>query len=313
MGQFIISLDFEKYWGMRDHKTINEYEKNLEKVDLICESLLKLFNKYEIHCTWAFVGFLLHENKEELLEEIPNPLPLYENKKLSPYNYITKNKLANKFHFAPKILKKISKSRNQELASHTYSHFYCLDKGQTNEQFKADIEKHIATTKRKYKIELKSLVLPRNQINQEYIKTIKDSGIKYYRGNELNWVSNFKFNIILKRLFRLLDCYINITGPNTYKVNEIKNNFPYNIPSSRFLRPVSAKKSILKYLKLRRIKKQMTYAAEKDQLFHLWWHPHNFGNDVEGNILFLEKIFKHFLILKKKYSMKSLNMSEFDL
>ena len=311
MGQFVISIDFEKYWGMRDHKSINDYKKNLERVDFINEALLAIFKKYEIHCTWAFVGFLIHENKEELLKEIPTKTPSYKNEKLSPYNYIRINKLAEKFHFAPSTIRKIVSSKNQELASHTYSHYYCLEDGQTKEEFKIDIEKHIKITKNRYEIDLQSLVLPRNQINEKYIKVIKESGIKYFRGNEVNWIYNIKINI-LKRFFRLLDCYINISGSNTYRVKEIKKNFPYNIPSSRLLRPVSEKKSVLKMLKLRRIKKQMTYAAKNDELFHLWWHPHNFGNDVKGNMLFLEEIFKHFLYLKKKHNMKSLNMSEFD-
>ena len=37
-----------------------------------------------------------------------------------------------------------------------------------------------------------------------------------------------------------------------------------------------------KKLKMKRIKAQMTYAAKNDKLFHLWWHPHNFGNDIES-------------------------------
>ena len=54
----------------------------------------------------------------------------------------------------------------------------------------------------------------------------------------------------------------------------------------------------------------MTHAAKNDQLFHLWWHPHNFGNDIEANMLFLKEILKHFVLLKEKYNMSSLNMEE---
>lgn len=312
MGQFVISIDFEKYWGMRDHKSINDYKKNLENVDFICESLLEVFIKYEIHCTWAFVGLLMHENKEAVLNEIPRKTPSYKNETMSPYSYIRTNKLIEKFHLAPNIIRMIILSKNQELASHTYSHYYCLEEGQTEEEFKLDIEKHLELTRNRYEIDLKSLVLPRNQVNDKYLDVIKKLGIKYFRGNEVNWIYKSNISTLLKRFFRLIDSYINISGYNTYKVDDIKMNFPYNIPSSRFLRPVSEKNSIFKGLKLRRIKTQMTNAAKRDELFHLWWHPHNFGNDVKGNLLFLEEILKHFLVLKEKYNMKSLNMSEFD-
>ena len=117
-------------------------------------------------------------------------------------------------------------------------------------------------------------------------------------------------NFLLKRGFRLIDSYLNITGSNTYDLNEIKKESPHNIPSSCFLRPVKFNGSLLKRLKMRRIKAQMTHAAKYDKLFHLWWHPHNFGNDIEANILFLKEIFNHFVFLKKKYNMCSLNMKE---
>ena len=32
-GALVISLDYEKYWGMRDKKSIDAYRQNLEGVD----------------------------------------------------------------------------------------------------------------------------------------------------------------------------------------------------------------------------------------------------------------------------------------
>ena len=52
----------------------------------------------------------------------------------------------------------------------------------------------------------------------------------------------------------------------------------------------------------------MTQAAKKNQVFHLWWHPHNFGNNTSENLIFLGEIIKHYVILKDTYGMKSLNM-----
>jgi len=157
---------------------------------------------------------------------------------------------------------------------------------------------------------MSSLIFPRNQVKKEYLEILAKNNIKSYRGNESNWIYSSKMSFILKRGFRLLDSYINITGSNTYDLNEIKKEFPYNIPSSCFLRPVKSNNSILKRLKIKRIKSQMTYAAKNDKLFHIWWHPHNFGNDIEANISFLKEILSHFLFLKDKYNMCSFNMVE---
>jgi len=54
----------------------------------------------------------------------------------------------------------------------------------------------------------------------------------------------------------------------------------------------------------------MEYAAENKKLFHLWWHPHNFGVNTDENISFLEEILLYFKELQKRYGMLSLNMNE---
>ncbi len=53
----------------------------------------------------------------------------------------------------------------------------------------------------------------------------------------------------------------------------------------------------------------MTYAAKNNQVYHLWWHPHNFGNDLENNFKSLEKIIKHYSFLNKMYGFESKNMN----
>lgn len=310
MGQFLISLDFEKYWGIRDHRSIEDYKLNLERVDSICLEILKLFSEFDIHATWATVGLLAFDNKEELIDMTPHVKPIYSNINLSPYPYISESKLEYKFHFSPDIIKKIGYSKNQELATHTFSHYYCLEAGQTESSFDADLKLNIDVIKNKFGIEMSSLIFPRNQVKKEYLKILTKNNIKSYRGNETNWIYSIRMNFLLKRVLRLIDSYFNITGSNTYDLKTIKNSIPYNIPSSCFLRPVNSKDSLFKKLKMKRIKAQMTYAAKNDKLFHLWWHPHNFGNDIEANILFLKEIFKHFVFLKKKYNMCSLNMKE---
>jgi hypothetical protein len=52
----------------------------------------------------------------------------------------------------------------------------------------------------------------------------------------------------------------------------------------------------------------MTHAAKKGEVYHLWWHPHNFGRNTEANFHFLEKVLKHFKRLKQEYGFKSLSM-----
>ena len=68
--------------------------------------------------------------------------------------------------------------------------------------------------------------------------------------------------------------------------------------------------SFLEPLRLRRIKKSMTYAAKRGEIFHLWWHPHNFGVNQEQNFENLTEILKHFKALEKEYGMQSASMRD---
>ncbi len=56
--------------------------------------------------------------------------------------------------------------------------------------------------------------------------------------------------------------------------------------------------------------KAIKHAARQREVFHLWWHPHNFGDNTDDNIQFLEDIFSFFSKMKKEYGMQSFNMGE---
>ena len=76
------------------------------------------------------------------------------------------------------------------------------------------------------------------------------------------------------------------------------------------LRPYSPKLSFLEGLRLRRIRSEMMHAAKEGELYHLWWHPHNFGANMEENFGFLEDTLKVYKDCHDRYSMQSLTMNE---
>jgi hypothetical protein len=114
----------------------------------------------------------------------------------------------------------------------------------------------------------------------------------------------------LSKILRFIDSYINLTGYNCYNIVDLQKSTPINFPSSRFLRPYSRKLSFFENLKYLRIKKAMTFAAKNNLIFHLWWHPHNFGKNLEQNINMLNKILMHYKYLNNKYGYESVTMSE---
>lgn len=316
-GQFVISLDFEKYWGVFDVRTLESYKDSLNNVKPIIIRLLDLCDQYNIKLTFATVGFLFAKSKGDLVKFFPSEKPNYSNKKFSPYSLfetIENSKEDETYYFAESLIKLIIKNGNHEIGSHTFCHYYCNETGQTQQQFEADLRAAIKIAKR-YDVKIKSIVFPRNQLNKQYINICAQKGITSYRGTENHWMYDTndtqQLESPLHRIFRLLDAYLNISGHNTYNPTtllESENNI-VNVRASRFLRPHSKKLKFLEPLKLNRIKKGMIYAAKNNEMYHLWWHPHNFGTNMDENFLAIEEIFKTYSKLNKDIGFESVTMS----
>lgn len=312
-GSLVVSLDFELYWGVRDKRTLAECRQRMKRVHAVIPRILSLFEEYDIHATWATVGFLFFSGAEELLNNAPLLKPSYVDQSLCPYSYVKlTGAKEEELHFAPHIINRIASTKGQEIGSHTLSHYYCLEEGQTVEQFKADLSTAMNVAKARG-FDLKTLVFPRNQSNDAYIRAFSDLGGQAYRGNEfspLYRASVTSGHSLVKRAGRFLDAYINISGSNTYKIETPVSAQCLNIPSSRFLRPYSKRLALFDGLKLKRIKDAMTYASVHNEIFHLWWHPHNFGVDSDENIRFLERVLSHYACLRRDQGMASMSMSE---
>ncbi|MEW5755880.1 MAG: polysaccharide deacetylase family protein [Pseudomonadota bacterium] len=314
-GIFTVSLDFELFWGVCDHKTLSNYGKSLLGARQAIPILLDTFKEYDIHVTWATVGFLFAANKDELNAHLPTVRPAYSDNTLDPYPRLAgigQDEQNDPYHYANSLIKKIASYQGQELASHTFSHYYCLEPGQTREAFCSDLESALKIAK-SYGFNLRSLVFPRNQYNADYLTACDEYGITAYRGNQSGWMyeaRNKSGNTWYRRLARLVDAYIRISGNNTYDIYSVSHSVPVNVPASRLLRPVSNKLKYLEPLRLARIKSEMSAAARYGRLYHLWWHPHNFGSNTAENILFLRKILSHFRCLQQAYGMRSMHMSE---
>jgi len=316
-GKFVVSLDFELMWGVRDSRTMEKYGANILGVHQAIPKMLECFDEFDINATFATVGFLFFKTKKELLTNLPHPIPAYTNKAFSPYenNYfdiLGNDYTEDKYHFGPLLIEAIQAKKRHEISTHTFCHYYCLEEGQTIESFRADIAKAIEVAKG-YNIEIRSIIFPRNQFNEQYLDVLKDLGITNYRGCERSWIyqaHDGSDETRLRRIFRFTDAYINISGHNCYSDEYLKRSFPINIPSSRFLRPYAHKARFLDWLRLNRIKTGMTHAAKNDLTYHIWWHPHNMGINQEESFNFLRKILRHYKQLQEKYNFRSITMTD---
>ncbi len=319
MGVFTISLDFELHWGGFEKWPLDQYRQYFQNERATIPRMLELFEQYEVHVTWATVGILFHERFEQLQEDMPAIRPTYYKSEFSAYKYmetqgIGADEQTDPFHYGFSLLKKIAATPHQEIGSHTFSHYYCNEPGQNLEQFRYDL-KAAQNAASRLGVRLKSLVFPRNQFNSDYLKVCYEEGFNAVRSNPASWywdIQSVEDESLLKRLNRGADAYLNLGARKSIPLSSIRKspNEPVCIPASRLLRPYRPSEFFLNRMKVNRIKQEIKYAAKHNELYHLWWHPHNFGNHPTESLRHLEEILSWYRTMRDSFGIKSMNMNE---
>ncbi|MGL2966871.1 polysaccharide deacetylase family protein [Flavobacterium sp. XGLA_31] len=309
-GALVISLDFELVWGIFDHIEIADKVSYFNNTLIAIPKMLELFEQHNINVTWATVGMLFNENWEEWQANVPQQIPTYDKTILNAYAYgeLHKKSGFDQFFFAPHLIKAIQSVKGQELATHTYSHYYCLEKGQTVEQFETDIKLAVKMADQ-FGVQLRSLVFPRNQFNKDYLQVCTENLLTTVRSNPGDWYwDTTRPDTLLSKLARTGDAYFPI-GKKSYSIYGIDKQMPFCQPSSRFFRP-QHKIELLNKARLNRIKNEMIQAAKRGEVYHLWWHPHNFGIDTHNALKALQEVIAIYLDCQQTFGMQSLTMQQ---
>jgi peptidoglycan/xylan/chitin deacetylase (PgdA/CDA1 family) len=309
----VISLDFELHWGVRDHTPLDEAERaRLLAARAGIPRLLDLFEEFSVHATWATVGLMFAHSREEVLAFRPEPQPRYQNASLDPYREpLGADEREDPFHFAPSLIAQIARRKGQEIASHSFSHYYCMEEGQTEAEFEADLRSATALAVR-YGHTLRSYVFPRNQVNPNCLAALERAGIWAYRGNELVSVKQAASfadqRRADRRACRLLDSFVDIYGDQTAPWPGA--SVPVSVPASRYLRPYHPAARPFESRLIRRIGKAMGHAAQRGEVFHLWWHPEDFAPNYTENLRALRRVLELFAGFREQFGMVSLSMAE---
>jgi peptidoglycan/xylan/chitin deacetylase (PgdA/CDA1 family) len=307
---FVISLDFELFWGVCDSQTLSVYGNNVSGEWLAIPKILEIFKKYKISATWATVGMAMCKDYRQWSEIRPNVTPAYSQNRLSSYQYGALAKEHPSLFFGRPLIEEILLTPRQEIGGHSYSHFYTDERGVTVEQFSADLvcAEYIAN---EIGVKLKSFVFPRNQCKAEFVSVLSSKTYKCFRGNPEHWLYKDGHKVLggmIGKSFRLLDQYIPFSGDFVSVPSQVAGMF--NIPASSFLRPYNDRLNKIDFLRLARLKGGMLAAAQKGKVFHLWWHPHNFGVNIDENLLLLEDLLRYYLFLNHEYGMCSMTMKD---
>ena len=276
----LISIDFEMGWGFSDYfnMPIKDHFRALDNVPMIVSNTLKMLLNRNLKATWATVGALSLSSLDDYNRAVLMA-PKYRDKRLN-IDYCKINEYG-KYYFAPQLIDLILNTNDQELASHSFSHIYFKEPGISREDFVEDLKTFIDRWKSKYNLKIDSYVFPRNQI--VYTDVLKEFNILRWRTNEKGWYYNCNTksdSTYLPRLMRLIDS-VNMISKRACE------NRAYNCRSSLFLR--FNLPEALWLMHLAKLKKELSN-LNNDELYHLWWHPHNLGANPKRSLERLKQV-----------------------
>ncbi len=312
-GALVLSLDFELQWGVRDHyRADSPYRVNLMGARQVVPRLLDLFEEFGIAATWATVGFLFAQSRAELLACAPALRPAYARPEMDPYaEEIGEDEEEDPLHYAPSLLAQIGRRPSQEIGCHTFSHFYCQEPGAHPAAFRADLESAVALAARRG-LPLESLVFPRNQVTAASLDVLRALGFRTYRGAETGWMyqtSPALRNQRHRRVGRWVDQH-RVPAARLVRWDQMEPERGLaNVPGSQFFRPFGPAPSRLDRFRLAQMKRALVRAAERGEIFHLWWHPHNFGRYPEENLTALRSLLVTWAECRDRFGFDSFSMA----
>ena len=313
-GALVFSLDFELHWGVLERDPEGPYGPNLRGARVAVPRMLEVFAERGVGATWATVGLLMARSRAEAERLSPSLRPRYPNPRLDSYAVpVGEGEEDDPLHYAPSLVRRIAETPGQELATHTFSHFFCLEAGQTREAFAADLAA-AAEAARPYGARMRSIVFPRNQHNPAYDGVLREAGIVAYRGNPRAWMyraAESSGQTLPLRLARGADAFLPLAGEHSWAWSDLRPvDGLSNVPASFFLRPARPGVPAVDTLSLRRVRRAMMSAARAGRVVHIWWHPHNFGVNLEQNLGRLRALLDTFALCRDRWGMRALTMAD---
>ncbi len=305
-GAFVISLDTELAWGRIGNPDLRYFMEQFKHTREAVDRLLALFDQYQMPVTWAVLGRLLKKSvtaSDHFLDDISYYYPSLSNEKV--YENEKLHSAEHSYLFYNEVVEKIKSAKvKHEIGTHTYNHVEFGSFAASEEQkIKNDLEAVLASSSQ-YHLEMKSLVFPKNSVG--FLSLLPKYQIETFRSPNQFWYSSFpgslprwirKFDDFLPIAFRGVDA-----GINSHGLVEIPGSVFFHIQHRGIKKYIPFKILILKTTK------GLTRAAVQGKIFHLWFHPYNFGYRMEEHLQALEAVLKCAVQLKEKGQLEFLTM-----
>lgn len=278
-GIFTLSLDTEIAWGTFDVGGLHRYAHHFNEERQVVRRLVSLLDKYQIPATWAFVGHLLLDSCQQNPDGLPHPEVLRPSYRWYPHDWHHLDPCtdweSDPWWYGPDLVRMVLNSPiKHEIGTHTFSHIVVGDTDCTEEIFRSQLTACV-DAHRTYGLNIGSIVYPRNSV--AFLDVLSEYGITAYRGCERRWYAHRSPRLV--KILRLLDRTLAFT-PTTYAVTGLVEGDRVNLPASMFLVPRDGVRRLIPMAsRVSQAERGLKRAAERGELFHLWFHPFNLASD----------------------------------
>jgi len=290
-GRFVLSLDFELAWGMRDLLGDNAQDEECERTrDVVVPRLLELFERYQVPATWCTVGQLFDS-------EIASPVEEHFATLVPPeHDWLTKpwfegleagTEQKRRAYLAPGLIAQIlSATPAQEIGSHSFTHVIFGDQGCSRACAETEIDACVERAAHDG-LRLQSFAFPRNEVGHRDV--LRHHGFRCYRGPETNW---FYRPWVPQKLARIAHLASVLAGVSALPVLPRRDELGlWDIPGSMILLPAHGiRRFVPMSRRVQRAARGIRAAVQSRGVFHLWFHPINLAVETDPLFEALERI-----------------------
>jgi len=288
-GTFTLSLDTELAWGRFDTTAVERLSEQFRATRTVVTDLLELFERYDVSATWALVTHLLKDCR-------PDPAESHAAQARPTFEWVNwferlpcVREVDTDLWYWPELLDLLENSNpSQEVGLHGHTHMIL---GADGCDRNAATDELAAATQfaRERGIDPVSFVYPRNSIG--HCDILAEHGIEVIRGRDARWYERAPLPESLRRPFRFAD-EASLWTPPTVTPKQVDRLV--EIPGSQLYRPYHGGWEYTpETSQVTRAIEGLNRAAERGEIYHLWFHPSNLACDPDRLLSGLDNILSH--------------------
>ena len=278
-GLFVLSLDFELIWGTLDICGPEGFGRQCDvERSVVVDRLLASLAARRLPATWFVVGHLLLDRCAPI-DGVKHPEIVRPRHAWAPGDWFAHDPgstetAAPRFYGRALVEKILSCGTPQEIGAHSFSHVIFGDPGCSRETAESELRACVEAA-RSLGVTLQSFAFPRNEVG--HLDLLPRHGFTSYRGPDPIWYAGWPRGA--RRAAHLWDVARAATPP---VVQPVRVGDLWNIPGSMVYLP---RHGVRRFIPVSRRVKRALAGLERARgggIFHLWMHPTNLVDDLEG-------------------------------